>query len=169
MAINFPSNPANGQVFQAEGTTFIWNGVLWVVMDATNFPYATSAEAIAGVRDDVAISPSTAKDAIPVGGALFSGNPVNVGANSGRVPGTQYTNPFDVPILVVVGILTTGVATDWSLQIRPVGGTWITIALENVPATVQNRGALFIVPVGWAYRVTASSNYSIPYCYEYQP
>lgn len=64
MALNFPSAPIVGQVFQAEGTTFVWNGTLWVVLSPASATFATKAQAEAGLRDDVFLSPLRAKEAI---------------------------------------------------------------------------------------------------------
>jgi hypothetical protein len=64
MALNFPSAPVTGQVFQGEGTTFVWNGTLWVVLSPASATFATKAEAEAGVRNDVLLSPLRAKEAI---------------------------------------------------------------------------------------------------------
>jgi hypothetical protein len=64
MALNFPSTPVTGQVFQAEGTTFVWNGALWVVLAPSNAQFATKAEAEAGTRNDRLLSPLRAKEAI---------------------------------------------------------------------------------------------------------
>jgi hypothetical protein len=62
MALNFPSSPVLGEVFQAEGATFVWNGALWVVLGPTSATFATKAEAIAGLRGDVMLSPLRAHD-----------------------------------------------------------------------------------------------------------
>jgi len=166
MAINFPSAPVPGQVYQAEGATFVWNGSLWVVMDASNIVYATEAEAIAGVRDDVATSPFTTKAALPVGGAYFQKAPVDVSAE--RLINVEYANPFDAPILVSLGIWFLAAAT-WNLYLRPVGGTWINIATDNTGGASVLRGAFFIVPVGWSWFVADSASYEISFCVEYQP
>lgn len=64
MALNFPSNPTVGQVFQAEGASFVWTGTLWAVLNPATFPWATKDEAIAGVRGDAVMSPFTTKAAI---------------------------------------------------------------------------------------------------------
>jgi hypothetical protein len=64
MALNFPSAPVVGQVYQAEGVTFVWNGTLWVVLSPASATFATKAEAEAGVRDDRLLSPLRAKEAI---------------------------------------------------------------------------------------------------------
>jgi hypothetical protein len=64
MALNFPSAPVLGQVYQAEGVTFVWNGTLWVVLSPASATFATKAEAEAGVRDDRLLSPVRAKEAI---------------------------------------------------------------------------------------------------------
>lgn len=163
MPINLPNSPTVGQVFTAEGADFVWNGSLWVVLDAGNFVYATGPEAIAGVRADVAVSPATALPAIPNDGAYFWKDPVEVT----RVDGTEYENPFDVPLLVSLSILGTTTVTA-NVQLRPVGGSWITIATEGLNGAVY-RSAFFIVPVGWAWQVTSSASYSIAFCVEYQP
>lgn len=59
MALNFPASPAPGEVFTSEGATFIWNGTVWMAQAPAVIPWATPAEAIAGTRGDVAISPLT--------------------------------------------------------------------------------------------------------------
>lgn len=64
MALNFPSAPVLGQVYQAEGATFVWNGTLWVVLSAESATFATKGEAEAGLRDDRFLSPLRAKEAI---------------------------------------------------------------------------------------------------------
>lgn len=37
MALNFPSNPSLGQVYDAEGLTFIWNGAVWIVVSPSGY------------------------------------------------------------------------------------------------------------------------------------
>jgi hypothetical protein len=64
MAINFPSAPVVGQVYQAEDVDFVWNGTLWVVLAPSNATFASKAEAEAGARDDVFLSPLRADEAI---------------------------------------------------------------------------------------------------------
>jgi hypothetical protein len=64
VAINFPTAPATGQVYQAEGATFVWNGALWLVLAPSNAQFATKAEAEAGTRNDRLLSPLRAKEAI---------------------------------------------------------------------------------------------------------
>jgi hypothetical protein len=64
MALNFPSAPVVGQVFQAEEVAFVWNGTLWVVLSPQSGTFATKAEAEAGLRDDRLLSPLRAKEAI---------------------------------------------------------------------------------------------------------
>ena len=77
MALNFPSAPLVGQVYQAEGATFVWNGTLWVVLGPSSATFASKAEAEAGLRDDVFLSPLRAKQAIA---ALAAPEPpINIG------------------------------------------------------------------------------------------
>lgn len=64
MAINFPNAPAVGAVFSAGGVDFVWNGTIWLVLAPSNATFATKAEAEAGVRDDVFLSPLRAKEAV---------------------------------------------------------------------------------------------------------
>lgn len=64
MALNFPTTPLVGQVFQAGGVTFVWNGTLWVVLGPASATFSTKAEAEAGLREDVFLSPLRAKEAI---------------------------------------------------------------------------------------------------------
>lgn len=61
MALNFPANPTPGQVFTAEGATFIWNGTVWVAASPPVIPWASPEEAMAGERADVVMSPLTTK------------------------------------------------------------------------------------------------------------
>ena len=55
MALNFPNAPVEGQVYTAEGVTFVWTSGQWVV----TFPWASNSEALAGTRADVAMAPLT--------------------------------------------------------------------------------------------------------------
>ena len=64
MALNFPSAPLVGQVYQAEGMDFVWNGALWVVLSPASATFSTKADAEAGLRTDVFLSPLRAKEAI---------------------------------------------------------------------------------------------------------
>lgn len=64
MALNFPNAPITGQVFQTEDTTFVWNGALWVVLSPSSATFATKADAEAGLRADVFLSPLRAEEAI---------------------------------------------------------------------------------------------------------
>lgn len=63
-SLNFPTPVNVGQVFQTEDTTFVWNGALWVVLSPSSATFATKAEAEAGLRSDVFLSPARAKEAI---------------------------------------------------------------------------------------------------------
>lgn len=105
MAINFPSSPASGDTFTSEGRTFRWNGAVWV-MDANDFPWATVAEALAGVRADRVMSPGLTAARIAAIGANpstahpFSGTPTNLAGS--RSQGVAYQNTFDRPMVLAV-------------------------------------------------------------------
>lgn len=67
VALDFPSAPGVGEVWEEEGATFIWNGTAWI-MQAPSFRWATIAEAVQGVLQNAVMSPKTLKamiDAIP--------------------------------------------------------------------------------------------------------
>lgn len=59
MALNFPTAPTIGQVFVSDGVSFTWSGVVWYATPTLFPPFATEAEAVAGVRADVVMSPLT--------------------------------------------------------------------------------------------------------------
>jgi hypothetical protein len=63
MSLNFPSSPAPGDIFTAEGATFIWTGTVWVV-PPSGLIFATEAEARGGVVADRAMTPLRGAQAI---------------------------------------------------------------------------------------------------------
>lgn len=171
--LNFPASPVLGQVFEAEGASFVWNGSLWVVLSAASFPWATAAEAIAGARADVAVSPLTAKIAMDARGYTFKGNiqqqPVDL-AGTSRVGRTIYQNDTGRSLLV-------------ALVMRPVsgGGTFflrlgassadmsLAVGGETGGDTNRRRSALAVVPPGWFYQADlASGNIEIENWHEYR-
>lgn len=172
--LNFPTGPVLGQVFEAEGASFIWNGSLWVVLSAASFPWATAAEAIAGARADLAISPLTLKAAMDARGYTFKGNiqqqPVDLAASGQRVGRTIYQNDTGRSLLV-------------ALVMRPVsgGGTFylrlgassadmsLAVVGETGADTNRRRSALAVVPPGWFYQADlASGNIEIQNWNEYR-
>lgn len=60
MALNFPNSPAPGEVFTAEGATFVWNGTVWNTVPSV-LPFASNADALTGLRTDVIMSPANTK------------------------------------------------------------------------------------------------------------
>jgi len=63
MSLNFPATPSPGETFTAEGRTFEWTGAVWI-LQAEMIPWATMAEALAGVSADTIMSPATMRAAI---------------------------------------------------------------------------------------------------------
>lgn len=63
-SLNFPTPVNVGQVFQAEDTTFVWNGELWVVLAPSNALFASQVAAEAGTVATRFMSPLRAKQAI---------------------------------------------------------------------------------------------------------
>lgn len=63
MSLNFPPSPAPGDTFTSQGVTFVWTGTVWVIPPA-GLRFATEAEARAGVREDLGMSPLRGAQAI---------------------------------------------------------------------------------------------------------
>jgi hypothetical protein len=148
MALNFPNSPAINQRYSAEGVTFVWDGAQWLV----TWPWATQAEALAGTRTDVALSPLTTEQAIVARNfqtGVMGGTPVNVAAQ--RVIGTNYQNTGTRSRMVQVNF-----SGDIGGQVR-IGPTG-TLADQLIAVLLgasgrNNRGASFAVPPGWFYRI----------------
>lgn len=150
MALNFPAAPVSGQVYTAEGVDFVWNGALWVLMSAANFPWATAAEAIAGARNNAALSPATfaATDNLePVSDGYIRYLPVTVS----RAKDTDYQNDLGEPLLMIVIIKNES------------GGNGRLLAGPSLPVTLNVAGQFSqtpdrpnsmtaLIPTGWFYR-----------------
>lgn len=151
MALNFPASPAINQRYSAEGVTFVWDGAQWLV----TWPWATQAEALAGTRTDVAMSPLTTQQAIAARNfqtGVMGGTPINVAAQ--RVIGTNYQNTDPRTRMVQVN---TGNDVVCLLRIGPTG----TLADQQIATLLgatgrNNKGASFSVPPGWFYRLNGT-------------
>lgn len=118
MALNFPVTPAPGEIFTAEGATFIWNGTVWMAQAPAVMPWATPEEARAMTRGDVVMSPLTTKAASRLKAWLAfdgTGNANIAGENlsGARTATGEFTFTFGTPMpdtkyAVVVGIGTAG-------------------------------------------------------------
>lgn len=91
MALNFPANPTPGQVFTAEGATFVWNGTVWVAAGSAAIPFATTAEARAGVVTDKVMSPLTTTERIKAGDITLEGGYASVNVSDGTFATGTYT------------------------------------------------------------------------------
>jgi hypothetical protein len=152
LALNFPSSPAVGQVYSAEGADFVWSGAVWVPLDGSNFPYATQAEALAGTRTDRAMSPLTTEQAIAARNFQPSegyGIPVNVAAQ--RAEGATYANNTGRNLFWAFEG-----SNDVSCVMRVAPTTTMvdfTIARLLAPAGRNGSCGLLIVPPTWRYRL----------------
>lgn len=155
MSINFPNAPSVGERFTSEGRDFVWTGEVWILQPEF-FPWASSAEALAGTAADRVMSPALTKlrvDQIPIAGAAhpFGGTPTNVLAS--RAVDTAYQNDLGRPMCISV----------W-------GSTAITLemaATQGALTRFQRQGnvqagadaALFsVVPRDWWYRLTINAS-----------
>jgi hypothetical protein len=151
MALNFPSAPVVGQVYQAEGMSFVWNGTLWYVLDA--FPWAAPGAA-EGVMTPAATK--AALDAVPQGGSFNIGFPRDLTAS--RAIGTNYQNPrANVPMLIAASFSDRDDTSNAELRVGPTNANPPTIVLGQAWA---NRGTgpsentiIGVVPAGWWYRL----------------
>ena len=101
MSLNFPSSPTVGQIFTAEGVSFVWSGAVWYVLDP--FPWATPAEGLAGVETDKISTPASTKallDTIPAGGTFAFGTPQDMIAS--RSQDVNYQNTLGRPMMISV-------------------------------------------------------------------
>lgn len=159
MALNFPSAPTVGQRYTAEGVTFVWNGTLWSV--ETSFPWATNAEGVAGTRSDVIMTPAAvaaALNAVTPGTNFNFGTPTDMSAS--RSMGVNYQNPRSWPMMVAASFSDRDSACEAEARIGPsnvnpparnVGRAWANRGTPNVATIV------FVVPVGWWYRMSIVS------------
>jgi len=76
MALNFPNSPTLNQIYQAEGSSFRWNGLIWIMLGSESFPWATQAEAIAGTVTDRVMSPALVRQVIvdPAANRIINGD-----------------------------------------------------------------------------------------------
>jgi hypothetical protein len=172
MALNFPSAPVAGQVFTAEGVSFVWSGVAWVVMDATNFPFATNAQALAGTLANVAMSPLRLREAINarpnLGGSAMYAPPVNRTAQ--RALGSNWGNTLGRAafISVEVALGTAGGLSPVRLLIGPTGSLAGLIIAEMTPSDGRSPISVWgVVPSGWFARVTGPSGATLSRWMEY--
>ena len=104
MALNFPTSPAPGAIFTAEGRTFVWNGTVWV-MQALQLPWATAAEAAAGVAANRVLSPFVARpvaEAVPDPVEPFQGIPTVMGA--ARAVNVDYQNTLGRDMMIILAM-----------------------------------------------------------------
>lgn len=158
MALNFPSAPIEGQVFEGEGATFVWVGGQWVVIDATNFPWATSAQAIAGVLGGLAISPATykaAKDARNFGTTPLSGAPQDVSGS--RALETNYQNDTGGPLWIAIVMNPVSAFGQMDLFVGETSPASMLIGRHSATQTARRGTLMACIPVDWYYRAAQSS------------
>jgi len=154
MAINFPSTPAVGQEFTSDGSTFIWNGSVWI-MKGVAVIFASEAEALAGIATDLAMSPLTTKAVIDAnggaGGSPFDGSPDLLG--TARVLGTVYQNPYDKTMAMTI-------SGPINIQIQggPTADALINLARRSrYDSALTGNGTIALIPPRWFYSVTSST------------
>jgi hypothetical protein len=165
MALNFPNSPIPGQTFTDQGRTFTWNGTVWL-LNPQDFPWATSAEALAGTRADRAMSPVLTRqrvDQIPLAGTVhpFAGTPMNM--LSIRAQDVAYQNNTGRSLVVSVWG-NTSIAVD-------IGST--EAGLFRIARTANiiagNPAYLFgLVPPAWWYMFTINGGASFGGWTEYR-
>lgn len=104
MALNFPTSPALGATFTAEGRTFVWNGEVWT-MQGLQFPWATSTEALAGAAANRVVSPFVMRgvvEAVPDPVEPFQGTPTVMGAQ--RAVNVDYQNTLGRDMMIIVAM-----------------------------------------------------------------
>lgn len=156
MALNFPANPVQNQVYTAEGVSFVWNGVLWAVLDP--FPWATNAEALAGTNDARPMQPANLRavlNAIPAAPAHVFGAPTAIA----RAHGVNYQNTFGRPLMVAVSFWDRDSNCEAEARIGAANSG--TLAL-NVGRMAAIRGSdnsiIFVVPTAWWFRLNGVTN-----------
>ena len=71
-ALNFPSNPSNGQTYTANNVTYVWNGTAW----KKNIPSQSSVSGIntvggvVGIANDLDVDGHTNLDNVSVSGVV---------------------------------------------------------------------------------------------------
>lgn len=160
MALNFPANPSPGQVFTAEGSTFIWSGTVWRTVPPS-IPFATGQEAADGVRDDVVMSPLTTRQAIeaaPIGDtAVEDANVVAVSTTAvaiGQTPAFVATRRVGIMMSSVsFSLATTGaIASDLTVYFDLYeNGVLVSgsrgATQQTIPASVAGLSAGLIIPI----------------------
>lgn len=154
MSINFPNAPAVGETFTSQGRTFVWTGEVWI-LQPQSYPWASSAEALAGTAADRVMSPAMTKlraDQIPTAGTLhpFMGTPTNMLAS--RAVDTAYWNDRGRPMCISVWGTT-------AITLR-IGATETGLSQFMRQGNVQAgaEAALFaIVPRDWWYSFTVNA------------
>jgi hypothetical protein len=172
VSLNFPASPIQGQVFTAQGATFVFNGGTWMILAGNLFPFATQAEALAGTRRDVAMSPLRLQQAIDA--RNFEGNvdsiagiPVNVVAQ--RAVNVDYQNTTGKALLVMP-LLRHTTSLESFLRIGPSAPLAVARDMVRISTSGSNLqvGLQGIVPVNHFYRVNAPAGVSPDAWLEYQ-
>jgi hypothetical protein len=163
MALNFPNTPVVGQVYQAEGMSFVWNGTVWHVLDT--FGFASNAEAIAGTDDGKLMTPASTAAELDtlVGGSTFLlGVPTNMTAS--RALNTNYQWTGNRPLLVSVNFYCSYGNGDVELRVGSENSGSLAInlgrarCLSGSPGTGTSACLIGAVPRGWWYRLHIVAN-----------
>lgn len=154
MSLNFPNTPAPGDVFTAQGRTFVWTGVVWT-MQGLQFPWATSAEAAAGVAPDRVLSPFVAHgvvEAVPEPVAPFQGIPTVMGA--ARAVNIDYQNTLGRDMMVIIALNGNGGA---NLLIGQGGPGNARLAAQAITLAGQLSVLTGVISPGLFYRMELAS------------
>jgi hypothetical protein len=157
MSLNFPSSPVVGEVFTAEGVSFVWSGLVWYVLDA--FPWATTAEGLEGLATNKISTPaSTAAllDTVPSGRAFNQGVPQDFIASRSQDVNYQWTGAR--PMMISVAFSDRDDTSVAELRVGPTNVNPPAIILGRTFAlrgtgVSSEAGLIGVVPAGWWYRV----------------
>lgn len=155
--LNFPSSPVVGQVFTAEGVSFVWSGAVWYVLDP--FPWATAAEGLEGAVPNKISTPAATKallDTIPAGSTFNFGTPQDMSAS--RSQSVNYQNTLGRPMMISVSFSDRDDTSIAELRVGPSNVNPPSIILGRSFAlrgtgSTSEAGLIGVVPQGWWYRL----------------
>lgn len=155
--LNFPSSPVVGQVFTAEGMSFVWSGEVWYVLNP--FPWASDTQGAAGIASAALSTPASTKallDTIPAGSSFDFGTPQDMIAS--RSQDVNYQNTLGRPMMISVAFSDRDSASIAELRVGPSNVNPPSINLGRTLAirgtgTGSEAGLIGVVPTGWWYRL----------------
>ena len=170
MTLNFPPSPVPGEVFTAEGASFVWNGTVWAT-PGSPFPWARAADGAAGSEIGLVMTPE-ALDAMldTFGPAPVAPYPLPLDVTAQRALSVNYQNTTGKPLLVSL-LFTRSTGAFTAIVAGFVGATNpATLDLGSHGAYGSGWWATYtiVVPPGWWYRFTGGTGVIIQRWTEYR-